>query len=303
MLIFYVLILITAILTILFSRDPAFRYAVYRFFLQDSPASRAAALSAAGFAISSSMLFYLKIEEPEDGKQEPNLQERLAALESNVVGISEEAKYNMAEELASKASSILLDRMNTELDERHALEYAHIKRIGLLESIVDNNIQRLNLEVRALLRRGNLNLVLGTLATAFAVTMLVYTAIFTSIDQGGIREAIQSYMARLGIVIFIQLFGFFFLRLYRVSLSDIKYFQNEITNIQQKWLALKCAIIADDKDSARLAIESLAATERNFVLKKGETTIELERSKIENNDVRALLAGVKGLVDGKNKAT
>ncbi len=209
----------------------------------------------------------------------------------------------MAEKLATKASSMLLDRMNTELDEKHALEYAHIKRISLLESIVDSNIQRLNLEVRALLRRGNLNLVLGTLATAFAVSMLVYTAIFTSIDQGGIREAIQSYMARLGIVIFIQLFGFFFLRLYRVSLSDIKYFQNEITNIQQKWLALKCAIIVDDKDSAKLAIESLAATERNFVLKKGETTIELERSRIENNDVRALLTGVKGLVDGKNKAT
>ena len=140
---------------------------------------------------------------------------------------------------------------------------------------------------------------IGTLITIFAVITLVYNAILAETVQSGLPEIFRAYLPRLSIVVFVQLFGFFFLRLYRVSLSDIKYFQNEITNIQQRWLALKYAIINDDKESAKIIIDKLSATERNFIIKKSETTHDLERLRMDQNDVKELLSSMKSLFHGK----
>lgn len=40
----------------------------------------------------------------------------------------------------------------------------------------------------------------------------------------------------------IELFAYFFLSLYRTSLQKIKYFQNELTNIEAKQIALRAAL-------------------------------------------------------------
>jgi hypothetical protein len=55
-----------------------------------------------------------------------------------------------------------------------------------------------------------------------------------------------------------------------------------------------------DKQSATLmkvAIEALAKTERNFVLKKGETTVGLEKDKLDHNEVVEIVQQVIGKSD------
>lgn len=246
------------------------------------------------------MLNYLKVEEPDAKSERLDLYlEQIRRLSAESSGIPEERIETIIGEVASKASSRLTDLIDNELDSRYGAAREKIKMIAYLEATVKENTERLNQEVRALLRRGNLNLVIGTLVTIIAVITLVYNAILAHAVQGGLPEIFRAYLPRLSVVVFIQLFGFFFLRLYRVSLSDIKYFQNEITNIQQRWLALKYTIINDDKEAAKIIIDKLSATERNFIIKKGETTHDLERLRIDQNDVKELLSSFRNIIQGK----
>jgi pyrroloquinoline quinone (PQQ) biosynthesis protein C len=83
----------------------------------------------------------------------------------------------------------------------------------------------------------------------------------------------------------------FFLRLYKTSLDDIKYYQNEITNIESKWLALNAVMEDKDKTLLNIIVDYLSKTERNFILnlKKGDSTLGLERERLEKNEVIELV--------------
>ncbi|MFN7819549.1 MAG: hypothetical protein ACK5Q7_08140 [Cyanobacteriota bacterium] len=227
------------------------------------------------------------------------LEERIASLENKEIGISEQARDDIVSSLVRNASTRLGDMVDSELESRYGSARDTLRKISFLESNVEESTERLRQEIRALLRRGNLNLVLGTLATVIAISVLVYTAILTVGKQGNTSDILQGYLIRVSLVLFIQIFGFFFLRLYRVSLSDIKYFQNEITNMQQQWLSLKYALLCEDRDTAKNIATILASTERNFILRKGETTIDLERLKFDQNDHKELLSSLKSLLHEK----
>jgi hypothetical protein len=84
------------------------------------------------------------------------------------------------------------------------------------------------------------------------------------------------------LAVFIEIFSLFFLRLYRAGLDEIKFFQNELTNVETKYAALESALASKNADLTERVIGLLAETERNFLLRKGESTVELERAKIDN---------------------
>ena len=68
------------------------------------------------------------------------------------------------------------------------------------------------------------------------------------------------YVPRLSVVVFLQVFAYFFLRLYRSGIYEIKYFQNEITNVQARVLALQSGLILNDIDIVKSACRSLMAS-------------------------------------------
>ena len=57
------------------------------------------------------------------------------------------------------------------------------------------------------------------------------------------------YAPRLTLSIFIEFFSFFFLRLYKTGISEIKYFQNELTNAELKFIAVEKAIMTEKDDA------------------------------------------------------
>lgn len=140
--------------------------------------------------------------------------------------------------------------------------------------------ERLSAEVASLSRRGTYNLVIGAMTTVFAAGVLIY-AVNTANATGELRPLLVHFVPRLSVVVFMEVFAFFFLRLYRSSLEDIKYFQNELTNLQLKAIALEAASTSEPSVRAKV-IEILAQTERNFRLAKDESTVELERLKAES---------------------
>lgn len=99
--------------------------------------------------------------------------------------------------------------------------------------------------------------------------------------------------------VFIEVFAYFFLRLYKSSLSEIKYFQNEMTNTEAKLAALKCSLAPVESEAMSHEIKALSETERNAVLEKGQTTAEIEKAKIELQNIANMPERVSKLIGGK----
>lgn len=162
------------------------------------------------------------------------------------------------------------------------------------ESITDFSTirDRLFLETQKLQRRANLNLFIGTSITILAGIGLLVIVFFRPFDLPVVSKEdygwrlISHYIPRLSLIIFAEIFAYFFLRLYKNDLADIKYYQNEVTNVEMRLTALKTVLAVEqkelpkeDKEMLKTVVAALVGTERNFVLKKGETTIELEKFK------------------------
>ncbi len=168
---------------------------------------------------------------------------------------------------------------------------------------------RLYREISDLRLRSNVNLLIGMLITAGGLYLLWSTV--SMIDTSHSLKSLASEGAesnsqffknlilplapRIMLVIFIEVFAYFFLRLYKNGLSEIKYFQNELTNVESKLVALELSYLSNNSDSITSVIHSLVNTERNFVLENGQTTVELEKAKSESEMMKSIVSAVPNL--------
>ena len=151
---------------------------------------------------------------------------------------------------------------------------------------------RLESEVQNLAKRGNINLILGMATTMTGLSILGYS-VFNAPALSSVIDLAAHFIPRISLVLLIEVFAYFFLKLYKQGLSEIKYFQNEITNIESKFLALRLSSESGQDDCVKEVVANLLTTERNFVLEKGQTTIELEQVRVDQKH-RSELTGLLG---------
>jgi hypothetical protein len=213
-------------------------------------------------------------------------------------GIIDNVTANLTHETAAKIASIWAEKFDQKsIDERHKSVF--------LET-ANNLIERLQDEISALGRRANVNLVIGILVSALGLIVLTWFVISATNElSSGMHpeDAAIRFVIRISLAIFIQVFAYFFLRLYRYSIFEIKYFQNEITGAQFKLLALVSGLDTKDKSTIQKLCLELAKTERNFILKKGETTAALQRDEIERDYENRMFAMVEKIVGTEKKAS
>lgn len=164
---------------------------------------------------------------------------------------------------------------------------------------------RLKNEIKDLINRNAVNLGAGVVITFIAIIILSISLddFYRSIgdpSNKSILELVVAIVPRLSLVILIEIFAYFFLRLYKFGLNDIKYYQNELTNIESKLIAIEVAYITKNEESIKEALTVLVQTERNFILKKGESTIELKREKMESDNIKDVLKEISSFLKTKN---
>lgn len=172
---------------------------------------------------------------------------------------------------------------------------------------------RLKKEIRDLRLRANVNLIFGILITFGGLYLLWDTvAILDSseelknaatgnseMDQIFYKSFVLEFIPRLTLIVFIEIFAYFFLKLYKSGLGEIKYFQNELTNIDAKILALHASSFLPASDGLSNILEKLSSTERNYILEKGQTTVDLEKAKSEGDLTKSLLKALPELIKSK----
>ena len=190
---------------------------------------------------------------------------------------TEKLRMEIAERIKAEAGEALLKRFEKQAEER----IAAINHTKIIEDQYRNSTQRLNNEITALGWRGNLNLGLGILTTTAGLILLGFFVIQNGSPSDQIGRFAMHFIPRISLVIFIEIFALFFLKLYKATLAEIKFFQNELTNIESRFTALRTALAGSDAQALSSVLAKLADTERNFILKKDESTVHLELQKSE----------------------
>jgi hypothetical protein len=168
-------------------------------------------------------------------------------------------------------------------------------RLDNLFNEFEKTSYRINDELIRLRKSANINLVIGSLSTTIAIFSLTYEVFFSELNFKETVNLLSHYIPRISLVIFIEIFAFFFLKLYKTNLLEIKYFNNEKTNIDFKLITLKTALFQEDTKMIRLCLSELIKTERNFILKKDESTVEIQKFKLDKND-NQILANLVGTI-------
>lgn len=203
--------------------------------------------------------------------------------DDKVIKLTEEDKEKIFGIITETISSNINNEFLKSLDEKYSLKIMGETKYNELLISFDQTRKRILAEIYNLTRRANLNLIVGIITTIIAGVVLIYSVYNANTYISDVTKTLSYFIPKISTVIFIEVFSFFFLKLYRSNLNDIKYYQNEMTNIEFKIYSLKSALMIDDKETLTQIILELSKTERNCILQKGETTVEIETAKNQNN--------------------
>ncbi|EPG67398.1 hypothetical protein [Leptospira wolffii] len=177
---------------------------------------------------------------------------------------------------------------NKPVQDKNDYDYLDQEQTTLI-NIFHDSIQRNLLEIQQLNKRANLYLIFGSILTFFsAIFLIIVVEQFISykieLEDNSIFGNFNNlifFIARLMIIIFIEVFAFYFLKLYSSTNKNIQYYNNELTNIEHKFVALMASILNNADKNLPLAnsINELIKTERNLSLEIGKKNLDSYREK------------------------
>ncbi|WP_143084031.1 hypothetical protein [Flexibacter flexilis] len=229
----------------------------------------------------------LRAQQAQTNQQLKNIDEKV-----NLGGVTEQRQKELFEGLQNALATHINQDFFTELNAKvaNAVGEQEKRLFNNLWQRLTNQKDRLNEEIKSIDRQMVVNLSFGSLITIAAFVVLGYT-IWEHKDKTfeHTDDFVYAFAPRVLLSIFVEIFAYFFLRLYKQGLAERKYYQNEITTIEMKISALYTAIHFGQSKDVSTVIGELLRVERNFILKKGETTAEIEKARIEQGNQQSLL--------------
>lgn len=207
--------------------------------------------------------------------------------------IDELLKKIRTEAEESFLNDVLL-QVHKNLAERTAFE--------LVKRQSEQTIDRLRQELFSLSKRSNLNLSIGTAVTLLGLGLLGMFVMGVPSDSSNMTAFLVGFIPRLSLVVLIEVFAYFFLSLYKTTLSEIKYFQNEITSMETKLLALAVTTSSGNEEHIAKVVDHLTLVERNFIIGKDQTTIDLERTRLEYDERLNMLGKLSEILGKRSSA-
>jgi hypothetical protein len=230
-----------------------------------------------------------------------SLNRKITALENrSSSGASVEITESERAELISDAKKRIIGNTILLADSSLKADISSFNKSYSLHKLHTDMVLRLELEIDRLNRRGGVNLAIGSAIAFIGILSLAYFLYSSSNTTGGLEFFIH-HLPKLSFVIVVELFAYFFLRLYKNGFDEIKYFQNEITNIEMKVMSLKYAQDFKSEDMIKELVIHLMKTERNFILEKGQSTVSIEKDKLQNLSDSKLASMISEIIKLKQK--
>ncbi len=167
------------------------------------------------------------------------------------------------EKILSSVREHITKDLVSELESKYSTAVIKSAQMIAIRNTIDTASSQLKHEIASLIRRGNINLVIGTLTTGVALSLLVYMVITADIDVNDMSAVLSYYIPRIAIVTLIEVCSFFFLKLHKASLSEIKYYQNELTNIAFHSVAIESCYPDQEGKKSGAIVEQFVKVDRN----------------------------------------
>jgi hypothetical protein len=181
------------------------------------------------------------------------------------------------------------------IETKYSTAISHDIKMNTVQRELSRMRIRVTQEIDRLARRGNVNLFMGMITALIGFSILSIFVFNPLEEMATWQDRVIVMVMRLSLVLLIETFAFFFLRLYRTNLDGIRYFQNELTNIESRIVSITTALLWDQQTLLEPILTTFLQTERNFVIKQGETTIELEKIKYDREDLKEALRALSGV--------
>lgn len=148
--------------------------------------------------------------------------------------------------------------------------------------------------------RSGVYLLIGVLI-AFMGMIFFYTQTIFLKEVVNINTLLFLMLPKSGVLIFIELIAFFFLKQYRASMEEFRYYE-EIKRIREDNLAI--VLLANelkaDKVDFKTLVEKCNFGKRVGILSKGETTEHVESKKLEKDELE-ILDKIIGIINKSKK--
>lgn len=233
-----------------------------------SPASAplvAIALAGMLYLLGTSVLAYLNHSRSSSTDHRPvnvsAISKEIQVLKRDLVSLAER-QTNLSAKEHSEAKSIIQKQLNQfSIDHIMSRIRADIQEQDSFATAiepVDKSVTRMISEISSLESRGNLNLTIGIMATIIGIAILAFFVFASDFSGLKFEQLLAQFVPRLSVVLFVQIFAFFFLNLYKSSLSEIKYYHDQITKIESKKAAISIAEKIDGFKSSETILLNLA---------------------------------------------
>lgn len=200
--------------------------------------------------------------------------------------------------ISEQALSQIPKELSAVLEKKFATKSIDKNQIDLIRTNILRTSDRLLKGIDESNRRSSVNLAIGIVTTVFAAFILAYIAFETKPSFENVTSLFAHYLPRLTTIIFVEVFAFFFLRLYKAGLQEIKYFQNELTNLELQAVAIEASLLQKQNDPMQGIIRQLIRTERN-PLKQIEAKPEDGENNLSVKDIGSWLETISKIT-GKN---
>lgn len=186
------------------------------------------------------------------------------------------------EEVIEKLVPLVSEGVGDALRKQFASEVEQDKRTDLTRKTFQFAERRLTWELESLRKRANLNLAIGFATTIAAIGVLLWLLPSEGRPMEDLNAILTYYIPRVTIAIFIEVFAFFFLKMYRATLAEIRLYQADVTRLN---LQAVCVELAGQSEALRSFAETLV--ERP----SPEKAVKMD----ESVDVRAVISLVEKL--------
>lgn len=156
--------------------------------------------------------------------------------------------------------------------------------------------ERIKIEIKNLKRRATINLSLGV-SLSIAALLVFFFLVYNEKPDEDYQKVFLHFAPRVGLVVFVELLAYFFLKLYKSTLTSIQYYHNELTNIETRKIAAIVAIKHCKEDKIWQTVEYLLKVERNVLIKDKETTMQMEMLKLQAERDSSVLSSTQSVLE------
>jgi len=202
-------------------------------------------------------------------------------LDSAAVPVTARERSEITRAVAEGLAAVAITTKLQDLSRRVAQTLSRDRAAEALERNSVVSLARLNAAIPELTKRANLNLAIGIATTVVGVSVLT-VAVFTLPAPQKPFDAwiyLAHFVPRLSLAALIELFAYFFLRLYKDNLESASFLRNEMTRVEVARAMLTTVILTGDQPAIAGVAESLATSDHKLSAQSNAARLDAQQIK------------------------